>query len=308
MQLKYAVIGSGAIGAYYGGKLAKAGNEVHFLFKSDYGLVKKNGLQINSVDGNFLLKPVNAYLSTTEMPVCDVILVGLKTTSNHLLPSLLKPILHKNSLVILIQNGIGLEEKLATEMPNINIAGGLAFICSQKNSRGIISHLDLGRINLGMYNGNKEILSRVCKDFCQAGVNARIEESLGYARWQKLVWNIPFNGMCVVLNTETDQLLNHPETRELSREMMKEVVEAAQMCGYNLDSSLPDKMINMTLKMKPYAPSMKLDFDNKRPLEIEAIYSAPVKLAQQAGYNMQKTKMLQQQLSFINQKLKTLKN
>jgi len=70
MGFKYAVIGTGAIGGYYGGKLAKAGNEVHFLFRSDFEHVKKNGLQINSVDGNFLINPVLAYNSTDDMSVC----------------------------------------------------------------------------------------------------------------------------------------------------------------------------------------------------------------------------------------------
>ncbi|MFV0593568.1 MAG: putative 2-dehydropantoate 2-reductase [Draconibacterium sp.] len=303
MGLKYAVIGTGAIGGYYGGKLAKAGQEVHFLFRSDFEQTKKNGLQIDSVNGDFLINPVLAYNSTDDMPACDVILVGLKTTANYRLASLLKPILHKNSLVILIQNGLGVEEKLAEELPDTNIAGGLAFICSQKNSPAVISHLDLGRINLGLYRGNKELLQQVCNDFCRAGVDAHIAESLGYARWHKLVWNVPFNGMCVVLNSNTDRLLENESIRELSYDMMKEVVEAAQKCGYNLDSDLPDKMIKMTLGMEPYAPSMKLDFDNKRALEVEAIYSAPVKAAQKAGYEMKKVAMLEQQLQFINSKI-----
>ena len=136
MGLKYAVIGTGAIGGFYGGKLAKAGNEVHFLLRSDYEQVKKNGLQIHSVDGDFLLNPVHAYHSTNAMPVCDVILVGLKTTANHQLASLLKPILHENSLVILIQNGLGVEEKLAEELPDTNIAGrSRIYLCTEKQPR-----------------------------------------------------------------------------------------------------------------------------------------------------------------------------
>jgi len=303
MGLKYAVIGTGAIGGYYGGKLAKAGNEVHFLFRSDYEQVKKNGLQINSVDGDFLVNPVLAYNSTDDMPACDVILVGLKTTANHQLAALLKPILHENSLVVLIQNGLGIEEKLAEELPATNIAGGLAFICSQKNSPGVISHLDFGAINLGLFRGDKNQLEQVCTDFCAAGIKAQVAESLGYARWQKLVWNVPFNGMCVVLNTETDQLLANSSVRELSKEIMHEVVKAAQRCGYPLSNELPEKMIQTTKNMTPYAPSMKLDFDNNRPLEIDAIYSAPVEAAQKAGYEMKKVAMLEQQLKFINSRL-----
>lgn len=303
MNLKYAVIGTGAIGGYYGGKLAHAGKDVHFLFRSDYEHVKKNGLQIRSVRGDFLLNPVQAYHSTTEMPVCDVVLVGLKTTANHLLPSLLKPVLHENSLVVLIQNGLGMEEKLVEALPNAGIAGGLAFICSQKNSPGVISHLDYGQINLGLFQGSAEMLKQVCDDLLAAGVDVTLGESLGYARWQKLVWNVPFNGMCVVLNTETDILMKHDSTRELSRDIMTEVVLAAQACGYPLSSGLPDKMIKMTMSMEPYAPSMKLDFDNKRPLEIETIYSAPIAAARKAGYEMKKTQMLEQQLKFMSSKV-----
>ena len=303
MELKYAVIGTGAIGGYYGGKLAHSGREVHFLFRSDYDHVKNNGLQVHSVKGDFLLNPVNAYHSISDMPVCDVVLVGLKTTANHLLPSLLKPVLHENSLVILIQNGLGMEERLAESLPNTGIAGGLAFICSQKNSPGVISHLDYGQLNLGLLQGNREQLGQVCNDFLAAGVEATLAESLGYARWQKLVWNVPFNGMCVVLNSETDTLMEHDSTRELSRDIMAEVVSAAQACGYPLNSELPDKMINMTMSMEPYAPSMKLDFDNKRPLEIEAIYSSPIDSARKAGYEMKKTQMLEQQLKFISSKI-----
>lgn len=80
------IIGSGAIGGYYGGKLAKAGQEVHFLFRSDYDYVKANGLQVDSCDGSFHLHPINAYHQTTEMPPCDVVLVCLKSVTDAMTP------------------------------------------------------------------------------------------------------------------------------------------------------------------------------------------------------------------------------
>ncbi len=300
MDLKYAVIGTGAIGGFYGGKLAQAGKDVHFLFRSDYEIVKGKGLQVNSVNGDFLIHPVKAYQSTQDMPVCDVVLVGLKTTSNEMLPKLLKPLLHKNSMIVLIQNGLGIEKKLSGAFPKTDIAGGLAFICSQKNSPGVITHLDLGQITLGLYQGNRDILTQIGKDFTEAGVAARVAENLEYARWHKLLWNVPFNGMCVVLKTDTDKIMESEPTRELSREIMFEVIGAARKCGHELSEDLPDKMIQLTMGMKPYAPSMKLDFNNNRPMEIEAIYSAPIEAARQAGFEMKKTEMLEQQLKFIS--------
>ena len=144
-MLKYAVIGTGAIGGYYGAKLAKAGKEVHFLFHRDYDFVCQNGLQVDSCNGSFHLNKVNAYQSTKDMPKCDVIFVCLKSTNNHLLPELLPPLLHKDSLVVLIQNGIGLESDVQKQFPHIQLAAGLAFICSAKTEPGHVNHQCYGR-------------------------------------------------------------------------------------------------------------------------------------------------------------------
>lgn len=298
--LKYGLIGTGAIGGFYGGKLAKAGNDVHFLLRSDYKHVVENGLRVDSVKGDFHLRDIPCYSSVNEMPVCDVVLVCLKTTKNELLPELLAPILHPDSLVVLIQNGLGLEEKLEESMPELNIAGGLAFICSQKLGSGHIQHLDLGKLVLGLYSAPKnDWIEQVCNDFVEAGVEAVFSDNLAYSRWQKLVWNVPFNGLAVALNATTDRLLSNSDTRELALDMMLEVVHAANSCGYNLKEDFAYKMIQVTEKMKPYAPSMKLDFDFKRPMEIEAIYTNPVLQAKAAGYEMKKVDMLEKQLRFI---------
>lgn len=300
MALKYGIIGTGALGGFYGGMLAKAGQEVHFLFRSDYEYVRKNGLQVDSIKGDFHLDNVNAYQRSQQMPVCDVILVCLKTTGNHLLPELIKPLLHSKSVVILLQNGLGLEEDLSAELPNIQIAGGLAFICSNKVGPGHISHLDYGKLIIGSHNvTDPEILNQVVNDFQTAEVHTEFSVDLLLSRWQKLVWNIPFNGMTVVLNTTPDRLMVNDSTRELALEMMLEVIHGANKCGVLLKESLAQQMIDMTMKMKPYTPSMKLDYDFHRPMEIEYIYSKPIQTAMEAGFVMNKVSMLEKQLRFI---------
>ncbi len=104
--MSYAIIGTGAVGGYYGGRLAQSGQDVHFLFHRDYEHVREHGLTVHSCAGDFRLDHVNAYRSTTDMPQCDVVLVALKTVNETLLRDLLPPLLHKNTLVVLIQNGI----------------------------------------------------------------------------------------------------------------------------------------------------------------------------------------------------------
>jgi len=300
MKLNYAVIGTGALGGYYGGRLANAGQEVHFLFHSDYDFVKENGLFIDSVDGEFTVNPIYAYRQTSQMPVCDVVLVCLKTTNNELLREMLPPILHKNSLVILIQNGLGIEEELATYFPDLSIAGGLAFICSAKLGKGRIGHFDYGKITIGAYQKeNKNVLEQVCADFVQAGVPAELSLNLKESRWKKLVWNIPYNGMTVVLNTNTVYLMKQPDSRQLIRDLMIEVITAANHCGVEIGEEFAAEMMDSTDAMLPYAPSMKLDFDARRTMEITTIYTNPIQTALKAGFHMKKVAMLEQQLRFI---------
>lgn len=304
-MLRYGVIGTGALGGFYGGKLARAGREVHFLFRSDFEYVRQSGLQVDSIDGDFHLSQVHAYKSAKDMPACDVVLVCLKTTANHRLPEMVRPLLHKATVVVLLQNGLGLEEDLAVQLPETEIAGGLAFICADKIGPGHIRHLDFGKLNLGSYNlKNPEVLKDVVADFKEAGVSTDFAPDLNYARWQKLVWNIPFNGMTVALNTTTDKLMASAATRELSKELMLEVIHAANRCGAPLKEELAQQMIDMTVRMTPYAPSMKLDFDFGRPMEIEYIYSRPVETARKAGFEMHKVAMLEKQLRFIQEQMK----
>ena len=299
MNIRYGVIGTGALGGFYGGMLAKAGRNVHFLFRSDFEYVRENGLRVDSVLGNFNLPAVNAYAAADDMPVCDVVLVCVKTTENGCLPDLLRPLLRQGSVVLLLQNGLGIEDDLAAQLPEAEIAGGLAFICSQKNSPGHIRHLDYGKLDIGSYNvKNKAILDSVIDDFRAAEIPAELSGDLQFARWRKLVWNIPFNGLTVVMNTTTDRLVAHDSTRRLAREIMLEVIHGANSCGVGLKESLAQKMIDMTRDMIPYAPSMKLDYDNRRPMEVEYIYSRPIAAAARAGLDMPKVAMLESQLRF----------
>ena len=300
--MKYAIIGTGAIGGFYGAKLAHSGQEVHFLFHKDYDYVKQHGLQVDSCDGSFHLDSVNAYNNTTDMPQCDVVLVGLKTINNHLLPSLLPPLLHERTVVVLIQNGIGVEADVQQLFPNTALIAGLAYICSAKTEPGRVNHQCYGSINLGNYSCKDEgLVSQIMADFTHAGIQVALVD-YNEARWKKAVWNMPFNGMTVALNTRTDLLLKNPATRQLIHDQMMEVVNAARHLGINgLDESFVKKMIQMTDEMIPYSPSMRLDYDFLRPMEIQYLYTRPIEIARAAGFPMPKLEMLEAELLFLSQ-------
>jgi 2-dehydropantoate 2-reductase len=298
--MKYGVIGSGAIGGYYGGRLAKAGQEVHFLFRSDYEYVKKNGLQVDSCDGSFHIQ-ANAYNNTADMPQCDVVLVCLKSVNNDKLKKLLPPLLHPRTLVVLIQNGIGVEEDVQRDFPGVQLAAGLAFICSAKTEHGRVNHQCYGSINLANYSCRDEaLMAAVVAEFREAGIETGFVE-YHEARWKKAVWNMPFNGMTVALHAQTDELLKNPSTRQLIRDQMMEVVGAARALGVNgVDEAFVDKMIQMTDEMTPYSPSMRLDYDFHRHMEIYYLYTRPLQIARAAGHPMPKLEMLEAELRFLD--------
>ena len=303
--MRYGVIGVGAIGGYYGSKLAYSGQEVHFLSHSDYQFVKEKGMQVDSCDGSFHVDHVNVYQNPSDMPKCDVVVVGLKTVNNHLLPELLSPLLHEHTVVVLIQNGIGVEADVQQMFPKLQLVGGLAFICSAKTEPGRVNHQCYGSINLANYSCRDETLfGTILNDFTQAGIPTA---SVPYdeARWKKAVWNMPFNGMTVALNTSTDLLLKNPATRQLIRDLMMEVVEASRALGVaGVNEAFVEKMIDMTDNMTPYSPSMKLDFDFHRPMEIHYLYTRPIEIARAAGYRMRKLEMLEAELRFIEERNK----
>ena len=304
--MRYAIIGTGAIGGYYGAKLVRAGRDVHFLLHSDYEYVRQHGLRIESCDGDFTLPHVNAYRRAADMPACDVVIVGMKNVNNHMLPDLVRPVLKPGGIVLLIQNGIGVEADMQKALPEAQLAAGLAFICSAKAGPGLIRHQCYGNINIGNYScRDRELFDRLLADLQDASIKAA-EVDYNTARWRKAVWNMPFNGMTVALDTRTDLLLKNPATRHLIREQMMEVVGAAQALGVRgLDEKFVDKMIADTQTMTPYSPSMKLDYDNGRPMEIYYLYTRPIAEARKAGFDMPRLAMLEAELRFRQNKARS---
>ena len=149
-----AIIGTGAVGGYYGGLLQNAGFNLHFLLHNDYEYVCKNGLMIESPNGSFQLPEVTAYNDPTKMPYCDWVIVALKTTESYLLPDILPHVLKDDGIVLTLQNGLGSEKAIADSIGADRVMSGLCFLCSNKIAPGHIRHLDYGLITLGKYRAD----------------------------------------------------------------------------------------------------------------------------------------------------------
>ena len=318
MSLRYAIIGTGAIGGYYGARLQQAGCEVHFLLHSSYDTVKEKGLKIDSIDGDFTLPHVNAYNNPADIPPVDVAVVALKTTQNNSLPQLL-PAQREGGAVLSLQNGFDIEATIAQQLEKNSISvptilGGLCFICSNQVAPGHFRHLDYGRLLLGAYDQQNQrreptpLLESIAADFLKANVQVETTDDLPMARWQKLVWNVPYNGLSVVLNATTEEMMADDEVRSLITTLMREVVTTANAWGEaispstnrSLPADIVNSMLSHTEEMAPYRTSMKIDYDEGRPLEIEAILNNPIRAARRIGVAVPSITMLQQQLTFLD--------
>lgn len=301
--MTYGVIGTGAIGGYYGARLAQSGQEVHFLLHRDYEYVCQNGLRVLSPQGDFHLKHPNVYNTTSQMPKCDVVLVCLKTNNNHLLRELLPPLLHERTLVLLIQNGIGVEADVQEMFPGTWLAAGLAFICSAKSEPGLVNHQFYGSLNIGNYScPQPAVIEALLDELHRANIEAK-ELEYEKARWRKAVWNMPYNGMTVALQCQTRDLMENPASRNLIWEQMLEVCRAATALGVEgVDEAFARKMMEMTDAMIPYSPSMRLDWDFHRPMEIQYLYTRPLLMAREAGSPMPRLEMLEAELRFMEAK------
>jgi 2-dehydropantoate 2-reductase len=293
--MRIAIVGAGALGLYYGALLQKSGEDVHFLLRRDYDVVTKNGLRIFSINGDFTLPHVRGYRAPAEIGPVDLVLVGLKTFANDCYPELVGPLLGEGTRILTLQNGLGNEEALAELFGGERIIGGVAFLCSNRGEPGEVHHLGAGRIVLGEYQrGDRGRLERLVAMFIRAGVDCCATDDLKRSRWEKLVWNIPFNGLCALLQQPVNMLLAQDACRRLVCGIMLEVIAAANAQGLTrpIAAGYADSMLEFTDNMGEYRPSMQIDREEGRQLEIAAILGAPLAYGRRQGIEMPRVEML----------------
>jgi 2-dehydropantoate 2-reductase len=273
--------------------------------------VAEHGLRVDSaVHGALTLNPVQAYSAAEDMPPCDWLLVGAKTTSNAGLAPAIIHAAAPGARVLVLQNGLDVEDSLRALLPDsLHLLGGLCLICVHREGPGVITHQALGSVNVGYHSGpalddaaRMAIVEEGASLFRTAGIDSQAMPNLHQARWQKLVWNIPYNGLSVLLGASTTPLMADADSRALIQLLMAEVVQGAKACGHDMPPGYADYLFLMTEKMTDYWPSMYHDFLHKRPLELEAIYARPLAAAKAAGCELPRIDALYRSLGFIDRR------
>ncbi|MDZ4286384.1 MAG: 2-dehydropantoate 2-reductase [Prosthecobacter sp.] len=298
MSPRIAIVGAGAVGCYYGGRLAQHGYDVHFLLRSDYEAVKQHGLRLRSPLGDAHIADVQCARTTSEIGPCDIVFIALKVTSNAVLPHLLPPLLKPGTLLVTLQNGLGNEEFLSDHFGAERVLGGLCFVCLNRIEAGVIEHIAQGRINLGEHGRPPQARTHdIAAMLRHSGIECVVEESLAAARWKKLVWNIPFNGLSIVAGgIDTAAILADPALEQRVRELMTEIIATAGQLGHHIPDGLIEDMVERTRTMTRYQPSSLIDFEAGREVELEAIWGEPVRHAAAAGLRMPQVERLYHEL------------
>ena len=284
--VKVLTVGAGAVGAYFTGRLAAAGRaEVAVVVRSDYEAVKKRGFEIRSEAGDFRFAPAGVYRSAAEYPEeADYVFLTAKALPELDSAGLIAPAIRSpRTAIVLIQNGIGIEEPVAEAFPRNELLSSIAYIGATRIAPGVVQQKGAHQLTFGRYGGGDSAAGRRLAELFAGvpGVQAGFVSDIACYRWRKLLWNLPFNPVSVLGGgLTTAEMCDGGPVETLCRELMEEVRSVAAACGVELAESLIPENLEFTRNFPPYKTSMLVDYEAGRPLETEAILGNVCRLAE----------------------------
>lgn len=291
---RIAIVGAGALGCYYGARLVKAGEDVHFLVRSNRAALMAQGLKVKSPTERITARKIQVYASPAEIGPCDLVVIATKATGNEALKTILPALLKPDTVVLTLQNGLGVEEPIAEIAGPDRVIGAICYIGCTRTAPGVVNCSFPGLMTIGKFGKPAgERTQAVAAMWRRAGIKCNAQDNLESQRWHKLVWNVPFNGLAIVAGgITTDVLLADEGLKLLARRLMEEIADAAAKFGHEIPRSFLDLQFERTAKMGAYRPSSLIDFEEGREVEVEEIWGEPVRRAKAVGAAVPRVEML----------------
>ena len=278
-------MGAGAVGGYFGARLATAGNEVHFIARGPHlEAIRQRGLLVRNPDGEFAIKPARATDDPSTVGEVDLVLFTVKATGTREAAVAMRPLLGPHTAVLCLQNGVE-NEDVITEVVGVGrVIPGVAYVGAEVTEPGVVTHTALGRIALGERSGEvTERVREIAKVFEDAGIHASISTDITSAKWRKLVWNAAFNPITALTGQTVFEALQDDDVRELGHATMREVIAVAQALGLAVSEDDVPKGENVRTQKAMSKTSMLQDVERGRPTEIEALCGAVVRAGHRVG-------------------------
>ena len=280
------VAGTGAVGGYFGGRIAAAGEDIVFLARgATLSALRRDGLCIDSRTGREHIAPLRAVEDPADAGRCDLVLVCVKSYDTAAIAAALRPVVHADTIVLSLQNGIENEARLAQALDLPPLLGGLTYIGAEMIAPGVVRYDSGGRILFGEPGGaHSARVARLAEFFTRAGVDHHVSAHIDVLLWDKLAWNAAFNAVTAITRRTVGELLARVDGEALVRAALEEVVAVARASGVALDPGRVEATLAHSRRtLGPLRTSMLQDRDRGRRLEYDALNGAVLRAAARAG-------------------------
>lgn len=281
------IYGTGGVGGYFGARLAQAGNNVTFIARGKHlEVIQKNGLQLKSHKGDYLVKPANATSTISEIENMDLILVCTKTWQLAEVAKKIKPVLNENTIVMSLLNGVENQDVLCEIIPKKHVLGGLCLVVSKVEDYGVINHMSyeptivFGELN----NKTSERALALEKMFSEAKITNRLAKNIQTEIWTKFLFITTVSAIGALTRSTIGEMLASPEIKKLMYKTAEEIVAIAKAKNIQLASDCIEKTFSI-IENQPYntTASLQRDIMEGKPSELEAQNGTVLKFGKLLG-------------------------
>jgi len=283
--MRIAVVGTGAVGGYFGARLAQAGHEVSFIARGAHlQAMQREGLSVQSFQGDFLLRDALFTDHPDQIGIVDLVLFCVKSYNTEEAAKSLAALAGDRTTILSLQNGIDNPDKIARSCGPQNTLAGVVYIGAQVLRPGTIQHSTGGRIVCGRLDGSMDDRTKAVEHaFVSAQVPCEVTRDIRRAMWRKLLWNAAFCAIACLTRTTVKNIVESESLTKLAVDCMAEALAAAKTQGFELPSEVIDETLAFSKALGDFKPSMLQDFEAKKPLEYEAFNGIVLKTLRQFG-------------------------
>lgn len=283
--MRIAVVGSGGVGGYFGGRLAASGADVHFLARGAHlDALRTRGLRIESPNGDVQLPPVKASSEIHDIGVVDVVLFTVKMYDVDAAAALLQPVLGPDTVVITFQNGVEAVDMVSRHVPRQQVAGGVAYVAAVISEPGVIRHTAFDTLCFGELNNQASPrLTRLAEACRLAGFKAGLTTNIHSDLWSKFARLSVFSGITSVTRSPIGVLRDDPDLIALTTAACQESTDVARARGVDVPGDVIGDMLKMAEKVPHGKSSMLEDLERGKRLELPWLSGAVVRLGREAG-------------------------
>lgn len=298
------IVGAGSVGGFFGAHLAKRNQGVSFLLRPrTLQAVRERGLTVRSPAGTFTVYPPAAS-DPRELPTPDLIILAMKAYDLDDAVDQVEPVLTDRTVLLTLQNGVEVEDRLLSRLKRDCVVGGVAYIYARIAEPGVIEHFQKGAVSVGELMGSatrgitsvksadagesvsrpglrSSRLDQIVGLFTQAEIPCQVSHDIRRTKWEKMCWNCVFNPLTVILNDRVSRALDHPELHGVIRQIVEEVAAVAAGVKVPLAEDMAERVLRWSQEIRDIHTSMYDDWKAGRPTEIDSLNGYVVRRARE---------------------------